>query len=109
MKNLGFCRVGGTLEGPNWAQEGPSGAQYGPRSGEDGQDGRGPARGMRKMAQDMEDELEDAAQDRQDAVSKRLPRAKMKKEVRPGSVQGPSRVRPGVPPDGMRDPALDYV
>ena len=30
-------------------------------------------------------------------------------EVRGGSVEGPWRVRPGVPPDGMRGPALDYV
>ena len=107
-ENLSFCRVGGTLEGPSWAQDGPSWAQDGPRSSQDGQDGRRPARGMRKMAQDTEDELEDAAQDRQDAVSERLRRAKMKKVVR----RGPSRsvqVRFGVRPCGMRGPALDYV
>ena len=73
-KNLDFCKVRGSWEGPSWAQdirswaqEGPSWAQDGPRSGQDGQ-------GEQKMAEDAEDELEDAAQDRQDAVSDRLPR-----------------------------------
>ena len=55
------------------------------------------------MVEDAEHELEDAAQDRQKAVSERLRRAKMKKEVRAGQW----RVRPGVRPCGMRGPALD--
>ena len=86
-ENLGFCRVRGSREGPSWAQEGPSWAQDGSRSGEDGQDGRGQAKGERKMVEDEEHELEDAAQDRQKAVSDRFWRAKMKKEVSPGSVE----------------------
>ena len=45
----------------------------------------------RKIAEDTKDELDVWAEDRQDAVLERLPRAKMKKEVRRGSVQG----RPG--------------
>ena len=55
------------------------------------------------MVEDVKHELEDAAQDGQKAVSERFRKAKMKKEVRRGSVE----VRCGVPTDVMRGPALD--